>query len=144
MCKDSSAGLFSVLLLLLLCISGCYFPNSVGMRYGPPREIVCGKPWLIELSYHVVPLDPKQKHGKLTERIKDVVIYIHNSSDSNFIAIPLSATNISPEIGEIQFNATMKPVPCDSGIEYVEYYIEETCDCVYNRTRLYRVPVGKN
>jgi hypothetical protein len=144
MCKYFLAGLYSVSLLLLLYISGCLEAGSGHMRYGPPKNIVCGKPWVITVDFSLTLADPKEKHGKLAERYKDVVIHIRDSSNSNFITMPMVIENVTPATGDIQFNATMKAIPCDSGITYVEYYIDEMFNCVYNRTKLYRVPVTKD
>jgi hypothetical protein len=135
-------GLYSVSLSLLLCVSGCFEAGGMGMYYGPPKNIACGNPWIISVGYYVVPVDPKEKHGKLTERIKDVVIYIHYSSDNNFIAVPMVVERVNPKTGELQMAANMPPIPCDSGIEYVAYYINDMSDNHYNQSKYYIVPVS--
>ena len=144
MCKYFPAGLYSVLFLLLLCISGC---NIAGAGFGghtPPKKIICDKPWVISANYSIVPIDPKEKHGKLTERFKEFVIHIHYSSDNNFIDVPMVVESVNPEIGELQMKANMQPIPCDSGIEYVAYYIDDLFDNHYNMSKYYIVPVSKN
>lgn len=144
MCKDFWTGLFSVLLLLLLCISGCELAGGGWLHYRPPDKIVCGTPWVMEVGYSITPYDPKEKRGKLTEKYKNVVVHIRDSSDSNYVAVPMVLEKAIPATSEIWFNSTMKPIPCDPAITYVEYYIEHMINGVYERTRLYKVPVSKN
>ena len=144
MWKYFVTGLFSGLPLLLLSVSGCLEAGSGHMRYGPPEKIVCGKPWVITVNFSLTLADPKEKHGKLSERYKDVMIHIRDSSNGDFISVPMVIENADPATGDIQFSAIMKEIPCDSGITYVEYYIDEIFNCVYNRTKLYRIPVSKN
>lgn len=114
------------------------------MRYGPPKNIVCGKPWVITVDFSLTLADPKEKHGKLAERYKDFVIYIHYSSDNNFIAVPMVVESANPKTGELQMKADMKPIPCDANIEYVGYRIDCMFDNHYNRSKYYIVPVGKD
>ncbi len=96
------------------------------------------------MKYVVVPIDPKERYGKLTERYKDVMIHIRNSVNSDFVAVPMVVENANPAKGEIQYIANMKAIPCNAGITYVEYYIDEMFKGVYNGTKSYRVPVNKN
>lgn len=143
MWKDFLAGLYSVSLLLLLCISGCLVPRSGGMSHLSPKNIVCGQPWVISAVFYIVPSDPKERYGKLTERYKDVTIHIRDSVNSDFVAVPMVVESANPAKGEIQYLANMKATPCDSGIEYVEYYIDKTFKGIYNRSKYYTVPVSK-
>jgi hypothetical protein len=99
---------------------------------------------MIEVGYSITPPDPKERRGKLTEKYKDVAVHIRGSSDSNFVAVPMVLEKAIPATSEIWFISTMKTVPCDSNITYVEYYIENRTNGVYGRTQLYRVPVSKN
>ncbi|MGA2172003.1 MAG: hypothetical protein ABSG82_03180 [Sedimentisphaerales bacterium] len=144
MCKYYSAALYSLLFLGLLCTSGCQVAGGGGMFYGPPNNIICEKPWDITVKYVVVPIDPKEKFGKLTERYKNVTIHLRDSVNSDFVAVPMVVESANSGIGELQMKADMKPIPCNSGIEYVEYYIDCMFNGVYNRTKLYRVPISKN
>jgi len=114
------------------------------LHYRPPEKIVCGTPWVMEVGYSNTPYDPKEKRGKLTEIYKDVAVHIRDSSNSDFVAVPMVLEKAIPATSEIWFISTMKTIPCDSDITYVEYYIENMNNGVYERTRLYRVPVSKN
>jgi hypothetical protein len=144
MCKDFWAELFSVLLLLLLCTSGCQVAGGGFGFHSPPKNIVCGQPWVISFSFYVVPIDPKEKYGKLTERYKDVVIHIHYSSDTNFITVPMVVESANPKTGELRMKADMKPIPCDANIEYVGYRMDCMLNNHYNQSKYYIVPVSKD
>jgi hypothetical protein len=144
MYKHFPAGLYSVSLLLLLYVGGCFEAGGGFLHYGPPEKIPCGKPWVISAGHDVVPVDPKEKHGKLTERYKNVAIHIRYSSDNNFIAVPMVVESVNPKIGELQMKADMKPIPCESGIEYVGYFIDCVFDNHYNRSKYYIVLVSKD
>jgi hypothetical protein len=137
-------GLYSVSLSLLLCASGCQVAGGGGMRYNPPENVICGHPWVISADFYIIPPDQKERYGKLTERYKDVTVYICNSRDSNFIAVPMVVESANPKTGDLRMKADMKLIPCDSGITYVEYYICSKLNGVYNRTKSYRVPIIKN
>jgi len=138
-----TAGLYFVL-CLFPWISGCYLPEGGGMFYGPPKKIICDKPWEITVKYVVIPADPKEKYGKLSERYRDVTIHIRDSLNGNFLAVPMVIESVNPEIGEMRMKADMKLIPCDSGVEYVEYYIDNIFGPNYNRTKLYKIPVSKD
>ena len=102
------------------------------MFYGHPKRIICDEPWVITVKYVVIPVDPKEKRGKLTERYKNITIHIRDSLNDNFLAVPMAVESVNPEIGEMQMKADMKPIPCNFGIEYVEYYI----DCIFGPSTL--------
>jgi hypothetical protein len=133
-----------VLLFLLSFIGGCQVAG--GGFGGPilPKNIICDKPWAISAVYSITPPDPREKRGKLTEMYKDVVIHIRYSSDSNFIAVPMAIESVTPTTSEIRFNAIMKPILCDSGVTYIECYIDLMINGVYERNKLYKVQVSKN
>jgi hypothetical protein len=144
MCKKFSAGGYFVLFLFLLLIGGCQVAGGGFRRYSPPEKIVCDRPWDITIVYSITMPDPKERYGKLSERWKDVTVHIRDSSDSNFIAVPVVLQSANPKTGESCFKVTMKPVSCGSYIKYVEYYIDYMFDNNYSGTRLYRVPVSRN
>jgi hypothetical protein len=57
--------------------------------------------------------------------------------------------NMNLNRGELYWKADMKPILCDSGIEYVEYYIDFSIIEFghYNKhhgTDFYKVPVSKD
>ncbi len=139
-----STTIMCFVLCLSLCISGCNIAGGGFVHYRPPKKIICDQPWVITIGYSVVPVDPKEKYGKLAERWKNVTIHIRDSLNGNFLAVPMVVESVNPQIGEIYYKADMKPLPCNSGIEYVEYYIDEIFGPNYNRTRLYKIPVSKN
>ena len=144
MCKNFGAGLYSVL-LLLLCISGCYVAGITWGRSLPPKNIVCDIPW--EATIDIV-VNPPQLIGNHPERCKDVTIHIRDSVDGNFIAVPMVLEKANLNRGELYWKADMKPILCDAGVEYVEYYIDYTIRefghySKYYRTGFYRVPIGK-
>jgi len=137
--------LYSLLFLGLLCTSGCYVAGITWGRSLPPKNIVCGVSW--ETTIDIV-INPPQLIGNHPERCKDVTIHICNSADSNFIAVPMVLENANLNRGELHWKADMKPILCDSGVEYVEYYIEYTIREFghynkYYRTDYYKVPVSK-
>ena len=142
--KDFPAEIYSVLFFLLLCIGGCYLPSGGGTIHTPSKKIICDKPWVITLGFYVWPEDPKEKYGKLAERWKDVTIHIRDFSNDNFLAVPMVIESVNPEIGEMRMKADMKLIPCDSGVEYVEYYIEDTFGYHYSRTEIFKVPVSRD
>ena len=134
--------LFAVLFFLPLCISGCYFAGSIFTYHHPQNNIVCNISWEIPVEIHI---NPPQRIGNHPERCKDVTIHIRNSADSNFIAVPMVLENANLNRGELHWKADMKPISCDSGIEYVEYYIDYTFGYNYSkyyRTDIYRVNVS--
>ncbi|MDD5134222.1 MAG: hypothetical protein PHP01_02270 [Phycisphaerae bacterium] len=138
---------FCIVLLFTFLLCGCQLANFAGgggMYYQPPEKIICEKSWEIKLAFYVWPTDPKEKYGKLSERWKDVIIHIRDSSAGDFSTVPMVLQNVDTNIGKLYFKANMKPIPCSFGIKYVEYYIDEMFDGHYNRTELYRVPVSKN
>jgi hypothetical protein len=144
--KFSAVGC-SILFFLLLYINGCQLAHFAGggfTYYDPPDKIACDKPWEITVVYSISTADPKEKYGKLAERWKDATIRIRDSSKGDFLAVPMVIQSVDLKTGESYFKATMKPIPCDSNIAYLEYYIDVIFDNNYNRTTLYRVPVGRN
>jgi hypothetical protein len=142
MCRYFKRGL-CYLLFLLPYIGGCQLAGGGFLHYRPPDKIVCGAPWLMEVGYSNTPYDPKEKRGKITEIYKDVSVHIRDSSNSDFVAVPMVLEKAIPATSEIWFISTMKTIPCDSDITYVEYYIENMNNGVYERTQLYKVPVSK-
>jgi hypothetical protein len=146
MCKDFWAGVFSVLLLLLLCTSGCYVAGSIFTTHHPQNDIVCNISWEIPVEIHI---NPPELIGKHPERCKDVTIHIRDSVDGNFIAVPMVLESVNFKVGKLYWKADMKPILCDAGVEYVEYYIDYTIREFghynkYYRTDYYRVPVSKD
>jgi hypothetical protein len=142
--KAFPAEIYSALFLLLLCISGCNIAGGGGMFYEPPKKIICDKSWDVTVKFVVIPVDPKEKRGKLVERYKNVTIHIRNSLNGDFLAVPMVIENANPKIGEIYYKTDMKPISCNSDIEYVEYYIDDIFGPNYNRTEAFKVPVSKN
>ncbi len=148
MYKYFLAGLYSVSLLLLLCISGCYVAGVIWERTLPPDKIICDWPWYASID---IVVNPPQIIDKHPERCKNVTVHIRDSADSNFIAVPmvLDSTNLNRGALYLYWKAEMKPVPCDSNIDYVEYYIDFSIveyghHNVNRSTDTYRVPVSKN
>jgi hypothetical protein len=145
MCKKLSAVLYSVLFLLLLCISGCYVAAVTWGKSLPPKNIVCDKSW--EVTIDIV-VNPPQLIDKHSERCRDVIVHIRNSADSNFIAVPMVLDSMNLDRGEFYWKADIKPVSCDSNIEYVEYYIDYSIVefghySKYHRIGFYKVPVSR-
>ncbi|MGA2679725.1 MAG: hypothetical protein ABSF37_10560 [Sedimentisphaerales bacterium] len=142
------AGLYSVSLLLLLCISGCQVAGGRGgggiTHYSPLSSVDCGKPWVISVGYSLAMVDRKEKPSKLIERFKAGVVHIHYSSDNNFIDVPMVFESVNPETGKLKMKADMKPIPCDSNIEYVGYLIDFMFDNHYKKSKYHIVPVTKN
>jgi hypothetical protein len=110
-------------------------------------NIVCGISWEATIDIVVRPPQTVYKHP---ERCKDVTVHIRDSADSNFIAVHMVLDSANLNRGEcyLYWKAGMKPVPCDSNIEYVEYYIDFSIVKyghynVNRRTDCYRVPVSK-
>lgn len=144
MYKYFPAMLYCVLFFLLLCISGCQVAGGGFVHYYPPKKIICDEPWVITIGFSISIADPEEKYGKLAERWKNITIHIRDSSDSNFLAVPMVIQDADPKTGKSYFKADMKPISCDPSIKYVEYYIDEMFDYHYNRTEIYKVPVGKD
>lgn len=139
-----STTIMCFLLCLFPWISGCYLPGGGGTIHTPSKKIICDKPWEITVEFFVIPVDPKEKHGKLAEEWKDVTIHIRDSLNGNFLAVPMVVESVNPKISKMYLKASMKPIPCDSGIEYVEYYMDFVFDRRNNSTKTYKVPVSKN
>jgi hypothetical protein len=51
--------------------------------------------------------------------------------------------SVDAETGKLQMKADMNPIPCNSGIEYVGFIIDDTFDNSYNKSDYYIVPVIK-
>jgi hypothetical protein len=138
-----STTIMCFVLCLFPCVSGCNIAGGGFVHYRPPKEIICDKPWVITIGYSVVPVDPKEKRGKLTERYKNITIHIRDSLNNNFLAVPMVIESVNPKIG-MYMKADMNPISCSSGIEYVEYYIDSVFDRRSNSTKTYRIPVSKD
>jgi hypothetical protein len=136
-------GLYSILFFILLFISGCNIAGGGFVEYSPPKKIICNTPWTIIMKFSVVPVDPKEKYGKLAGRYKDVTIHIRDSVNSDFVVVTMIVESVDPATGEIKYIAYMKPISYNTDIRYVEYYMDYMFDHSYNRTELYRVPVSK-
>jgi hypothetical protein len=142
-CKYYALTLYSLLFLGLPCISGCYVAGGVCGMTAPPRNIPCDNPCVITISIFV---NPPEALGKHIERCKNVTLHIRNSLSDNFAAVPMVLESANFNAGELCWNATIEPIPCDSHIEYVEYYIDYTFGYNYSkyyRTNCYKVPVSK-
>jgi hypothetical protein len=120
-------------------------PGGGGGSIRPPEKIICDKPWVIPIVFSVWPDDPKEKYGKLVDRYRNVVIHIYDSTTNDYTTVPAETPGIVfNERKRLAIRANMKPIPCDSGIEYVEYYIDFVFDGRNNSTKIYRVPVSKD
>jgi hypothetical protein len=139
--KYFPAGLYSALFFLLSFINGCYVAGGIHGRCVPPEKIACGKPRVIAID---IVVNPPEALGKHIERCKDVTIHIRDSLNGNFVAVPMVLESVRLKFGELHWNATMKPIPCDSGIGYVEYYIDYMFGLKYYRTKYYRIPVSRD
>lgn len=124
-------------------MSGCQIAGSGHMRYIPPQKIICNKEWKTEICVSLTLPDPKEKYGKFVDRYKDVNIHIRDSLNENYINVPMIIKKADQATGEIIFTTTMKAIPCNTGIEYVEYYIDFIFDHNYQRTKIYKIPVSK-
>jgi hypothetical protein len=137
-----STTIMCFVLCLFPCISGCYLPGGGGGSIRPPKKVICDKPWVITTVFSVWPDDPQEKYGKLTDRYRNVVIHIRDSTTNDYTAVPAETPGVVFHEGtRLAVKANMKPIPCDSGIEYVEYYMDFVFDGRNNSTKKYRVPV---
>ena len=133
---------YFILLFSILGIDGCGLGARLNANHNPPQKIVCDNPWAIEIDICIIPYKTLGSH---IDRCKDVAIHIRDSSNNSYTAVPMIVENINRNLGKINLKADMKPIPCDSGIGYVEYYIDYMFGrkgCKYYRTDLYKVPVS--
>ena len=87
--------------------------------------------------------NPKDWRFKLTEECKNFTVHFRESSSGDFLAVPMVIENLDTKIGRAYLEATMPPIPCGAGIEYVEYYYDHiTPNYIYNRSKVHRASVS--
>ncbi|MGA2679780.1 MAG: hypothetical protein ABSF37_10845 [Sedimentisphaerales bacterium] len=114
----------------------------MNVDHNPPKKIACDNPWVIEIDICIIPYETLGSH---IDRCKDVTIHIRDSSNNSYTAVPMIVEKINRNLGRMDLKADMKPIPCDSNIGYVEYYIDYMFGrkgYKYYRTDIYRVNVS--
>lgn len=129
---------FSLILMLLLCTSGCYFMHdSMGIFHDPPNNFTCARPWIIKVTFYS---DPRNEQINLTEVSQTFVLNFRSSSSDIFCAVPMTVERVEHAIGKVFLKAEI-PLNCDN-IEYVEYFMDFlTRGDIYHKTKSYRIPV---
>lgn len=130
---------FYYILSAILLMGGCFKPGGDWLYHHPPNEIVCDQPWTLTAKLLV-----NEKHVDLAEECKDFMIHIRDSRSDEYseIRMMLISQNESPRFLEAELKAEMPLIPCNSKIDYVEYYMDHmTRGTTYNRSKLYTVPI---
>jgi hypothetical protein len=134
------SGLWFLLIPLTLCTSGCWWGGG-GTFHHPLPTVHRGEPWVVKVQYST---DPRDWRWSLSEKCKNFTAHFRDSQSEDFLAVPMVIVSMEPKIGRAELEAKMPAVPCDAGIEYVEYYYDNiTPNYVYNRTKVFRIPVSR-